>query len=139
MQRYGNFSNYTNKVGAIRYLLESEDKIDRQDEAEGGEEVVPAELEMEGQHGETDEDHQGDDLLNDLELHKGEGSAIGIKTYTVGRYLQAILKQGYSPRHEDNQDEGCMVGDEMHILHLKMTVPSQRHKDIGRQKKKYGI
>lgn len=44
-----------------------------------------------GKDGETDA------LLNDLQLHKIERSAIALKSHTVGRHLAAILEEGYAP------------------------------------------
>ena len=59
-----------------RFGLRAEHEIDCEDHQQCGNEVVPAKLHTEGNHTEKDEDGQGDDLLNNLELHKVEGSAV---------------------------------------------------------------
>ena len=40
---------------------------------------------------------QTDTFLYHLELHQVEGTAIALKTHTVGGYLTAILKKGDTP------------------------------------------
>ena len=44
-----------------------------------------------GKDGETDA------LLNDLQLHKIERTAIALKSHTVGWHLAAILEECYAP------------------------------------------
>ena len=114
------------------YLFETEDEIDGSDEEEAGYEMVPAEGHMERQGGEEDEDHEGDDLLNDLQLHEGEGSAVALKAHPVGRDLEAVLKESDAPREENHEDQGRGVGEETHVLELEVAVPRERHKHVRR-------
>ena len=59
--------------------------------------MVPTKGRMERDGGEDDKNHEGDYLLDDLELHQTEGPAVSFKTYAVGGYLQAVLKEGDTP------------------------------------------
>ena len=41
-------------------------------------------------------------LLDNLEVPEGEGAAMNLATYAVGRHLEAVLKECYTPADEDN-------------------------------------
>ena len=90
--------------GSLRF---HEDEVDGGDEAEGGGGVVPVELlVLEDEVGDEGKDHQRDALLDHLQLHQVKGSAIIHESYTVGRYLTAILEKGDHPREGDHQVKG---------------------------------
>lgn len=59
--------------------------------------MVPTKGRMERDGGEDDKNHEGDYLLDDLELHQTEGPAVSFKTYAVGGYLQTVLKERDTP------------------------------------------
>ncbi len=94
--------------------------------------MVPAERHVERQGGEEDEDHEGDDLLDNLQLHEGEGSAVALEAHAVGGDLKAVLKESDAPREEDHENKGCGVGEEAHVLELQVAVPRERHKHVRR-------
>ena len=59
--------------------------------------MVPTKGRMERDGGEDDKNHEGDYLLDDLELHQTERTAVSFKTYAVSGYLQTVLKEGDTP------------------------------------------
>ena len=75
-----------------------EHQIDRTDNQQECEEMVPVEIlslkQNVGYHG---EDTETDALLEHLQLHKVEGTAIALKPQTVGGHLTTILKKGDAP------------------------------------------
>ena len=116
-----------------------EHEIDRHDQADAGGEVVPVELlTLENQGGEKDEDHEGDDLLNDFQLHEGKGTAVLLKTDAVGGHLGAIFEESDAPGEKDDADEGP-VGGHFHLLELEMPIPGKRHEHIGEKQKCKGL
>ena len=54
--------------------------------------MVPFDLHVKGDCGEHHKHHQRDHLLQDLQLHQREWSAVALKADTVGGHLQAIFK-----------------------------------------------
>ena len=68
------------------------------DDEQKGQYVVPVQVltleENVGYHG---KDSQTDALLYHFQLHQVEGTAVALKTETVGGHLTAILKKGYAP------------------------------------------
>lgn len=56
----------------------------------------------EHQQGEQGEDQQCNDFLDHLELDQGKGSAVLYVSDPVGRYLEAVFKQGNTPADEDD-------------------------------------
>ena len=80
------------------FLFKPKNEINSGDEAEASDNVVPLDVHVKGNHREEDEHHQGDDLLQDLELHQREGTTIALEANAVGRHLQAILEKGNTPR-----------------------------------------
>ena len=113
-------------------LFEAKNEIDGTDEQDAGYDMIPAYLHVKRQCREDNEDHEGDDLLDDLQLHKRERSAVAFETDAVRRHLQTVLKKSDSPREQDHEDKRCGIGEETGLLHLQVTVPRQRHKDIRR-------
>lgn len=88
---------------AVPCSLTAEDEIDGKDEQHGSHYVVPAQLHLKSNNGEEDEDGEGDNLLNNLELHEVERTAIACKTNTIGRHLKAILEESHTPtQHYDS-------------------------------------
>ena len=82
------------------------------------------------QEGDDDGEHgQGDDLLDDLELHQVEGTAVALEADPVRRDGQAVLEEGDAPRKQDDEDKRPAGGD-FHLLELEMAVPGERHEDV---------
>ena len=77
---------------------------------------------------------QSDDLLNDLQLEEGEGSTISLETIVVGRNHKTVLHKCQSPRDEDDDIEGCVAVQDVHILQFQVSIPRQSHKDVGHDK-----
>ena len=73
------------------------------------------------------EDREGNHLLNHLELPQRKGASEGGRTESVGRYHEAILGQGYTPRdqHDGYQAQLLELGFEGDL-----TIPGQRHEGI---------
>ena len=89
-----------------------EDEVDGGDEAEGCGGMIPVELlVLEDEVGDDGEDHQRDALLDDLELHEVEGTAVVDEADAVGRHLTAVFEEGDHPREGDDQIEGPVGGD----------------------------
>ena len=94
--------------------------------------MVPLQaLSLEEDNGEEGEDGYGDDLLDDLELHQGKCTAIAHEADAVGRYLAGVFEECQEPADEDDDVERCVVRDELHLLQLEMTIPSEGHEDVG--------
>lgn len=73
-------------------------------------------------------DHKNADrnhFLDNFELEHVERPSRGIASYFIGRYHQRILQQSNAPADEDRWNEA-------NVLELKMPVPGNRHKSIGR-------
>ena len=103
----------------------------RSDEAAEGYEVVPLQrFASEADNGEHREDSDGDNLLDDLELHECEGTAIAHEADTVGGHLTGILEESQTPADENDNVKWGVVRDELHLLQLQVTVPSECHEDI---------
>ena len=68
--------------------------------------MVPVESlslkENRGKHREYDE---GDDLLNDFQLHEGERASVAGKADAVGRNLAGVFKKGDRPAENDDADQ----------------------------------
>jgi len=68
--------------------------------------MVPVELLSLKHHiGNHSEDNQRDALLDDLQLYQREWATVTLETNAVGRYLTAILEEGYDPRKSNDPDE----------------------------------
>lgn len=101
--------------------------------------MVPMEgLSAEEDDGEEGEDDERDDLLDDFELHEGEGAAVALEAEAVGGHLGAVLEEGHAPRYEDDADEGP-VADDFHFLEFQVAVPSEGHEDVRDDEEQYGV
>ena len=87
---------------------------------------------MERDRGENNKDYKRDNFLNHFELHQRERSSVAIKTYSVSRYLEAVLEESDSPRKEDDENKRRGVTEKTDVLQFKMAVPGERHEDIRR-------
>lgn len=74
--------------------------------------------------GEDDEDDEGENLLHDFELHKGEGSPVADEAHAIGGDLEGVFRQGNHPREEDDPVERPVAAVPC-LLQFKMTVPSR--------------
>lgn len=88
--------------------------------------------------GEKSKDNKGNNLLNDFELKKGEGTAVRLKTDAVGRHLKGIFKKRHAPRKEDDGNKRPIISN-FHLLQLEMPIPSKSHEDIRENKEKYCV
>ena len=68
-------------------------------------------LPLEEQVGYDAEHNQGDDFLNDFELHQRERSAVVDEADSVGRHLAAVFKEGNSPRESYDAEKRPIGGD----------------------------
>lgn len=72
--------------------------------------MVPMELlSLEKDVGNDAEDDERDDLLNDLQLHERERSAVADEADSVGWHLTAVFEEGNCPRESNDSDEGPMA------------------------------
>ena len=94
-------------------------------------------LGLEEQQCEEDKYTYGDDLLKHFHLDQTESTPSSVVAQTVGRYLEAILKQGYSPRNEDNRPER-QAFKALDFLEFQMAIPCESHKRIGNHQQKDG-
>jgi len=85
-----------------------------------GHKIVPRNFLLQIQGGESDEDHDRDHLLNDLELVSGEP---GI-TEAIRRHGQAVLQQRDRPRDQNRLPERPCV------TVFQVTILSKGHEDI---------
>ncbi len=90
--------------------------------------MVPFEwVALDKENGEKCKDHKRDNLLDDLKLPECEWTTELLTAEAVGRYLEAILKQGDTPADKYNGN---------HAIALKLrlegdvAIPSQRHKYV---------
>ena len=70
--------------------------------------------------GEADEDDEGDDLLDGLELDSGELVAAD----PVGGDLEAVLEEGDPPASKNDEEEGSAPL-------LQVAIPGKGHEDVG--------
>ena len=80
--------------------------------------------------GNDGEDAQRDALLDDLQLHEVEWSAVTLEAYSVCGHLTTVLKEGNNPREGDDANQWPVVGDSC-LLEFQMPIPSQRHEDVA--------
>lgn len=88
-----------------------------------------------GDDGEDDERYA---LLNHLELHQVEGTAIIDESDSVGRYLTAVFEEGDGPTECDDSDEGP-VAAYARLLQFQMSIPCQCHEDVAQHEEQYCI
>jgi len=88
--------------------------------------------------GHDGEDDERDALLDDLELHEAEGTAVALEADAVGRHLAAIFKESDAPRENDDAQQGP-IGRDARLLQPQVTVPGQRHEDVAAEKQQNGI
>ena len=116
-------------MAAYRRLFpEAED--DGGDEAEEGGEVVPVDgFALEDEGDDEGEDRQGDDLLNDFELHQGVGAAVDGGAHPVGRNHKDIFEKGQAPGGENDENQRPVPAD-IHLRKLELSVPGERHENV---------
>ena len=68
-------------------------------------------------------DDERNAFLYDLELYEVERTSVIYKTDTVGGYLTAIFKEGYSPAEGDNSNEWPMATCTC-LLKFEMPIPA---------------
>ena len=89
------------------HLRFHKDKIDSPHQAERCRSVVPVQLfVLKDEVGNDGKYHQGDALLDHLQLHQVEWSTVIHKADTVGRHLTAVLEKGNHPRESNHQIKG---------------------------------
>src|SRR5690606_36652218 len=82
---------------------------------------VPADRLLEVDESEDDENGEGDDFLERLEL--GAGQAGGVAD-AIGGDLETVLEKGDPPAHEDDEPERA-AGE------TEVAVPREAHEDVG--------
>lgn len=114
-------------------------KVDCQDQEAKGYEMVDRDgLGLEKQEGKDSEDAERNDLLNDLELHESEWSAVVDEANAVGWHLATILEQRYAPTDEDNAQKSEFV-EAFHLRELEVAIPCHRHEAIAHHQEQYCI
>ena len=96
--------------------------------------MIPPQVCVERDGRKRDEHREGDDLLQDLELHKVERSAVAHEAQAVSRNLQAVLEERYAPTDEDYRYKRQVLKP-LHLRHLQVPVPSEGHEYVGADKK----
>ena len=82
-------------------------------------------------HCDDDSEHgEGDDLLDDLELHDVERCAVAVEADSVGRDLGAVFEESHPPGQQDDQNQRP-AGRNLHLLKFQMPVPGECHEDVG--------
>ena len=76
---------------------------------------------------EDDEDRQGDDFLDGLELCRGKGAVAD----PVGRHLEAVFKKGDAPAYQNDHPQ-------LFHLELEVAIPGQGHEQVGADKQANG-
>ena len=93
--------------------------------------MVPLQrLTLEEDNGEDCKDSNGNNLLDDFELHQCKSTAITNETHTISGYLASILKERQKPTDEYDDVKWRVVRNEFHLLKLQVTIPSECHEDI---------
>ena len=125
-------------IGAAHPFSLQEDEVYGGDKAEEGGKMVPLQgLALEYEHGEDGEDSDGEHLLDNLQLHQGEGSAVALESDAVAVHLADVFGKGKEPRGKDDDEEGGMVGDDAHGLELEMAIPGECHEYVGEYQQYY--
>ena len=115
--------------------LLQENEVDRQYHTYEGCKMIPVQgLATKTGNGVDGEYQQGYHLLYDLQLEESEGSAVTPETIMVGRNHKTILHKCQCPRDEDDDIEGCVAVQDVHILQFQVSIPRQSHKDVGHDK-----
>lgn len=87
-------------------------------------------LTLEEDVGDDTEHNQGDDFLNNFQLHQREWSAVIDETDTVRRHQEAVLYAGYHPR-KANYGNQRPVGRDACLIEFQVSVPRKCHEDIA--------
>ena len=94
--------------------------------------MVPLQrLPTEEDYREERKDRNRHHLLDHLELHQAEGTAVADIAVAIGRNLKGVLEERQAPAQQDNQIEWRVVRDDPHLLQLDVPVPGEGHKDVG--------
>ena len=99
----------------------------RRNQAHSGRGVVPAQMLAEVEGDEDAEDHQGDDLLDHLELDEREAAS----TDAVGRHLEAVFEKSDAPTDENDLPQRLLA-------ELQVAIPGEGHEDVGEGEKNDG-
>src|ERR1035437_9416886 len=91
-------------------------------------EMIPCEFLLQEEDGESDEDGDGNDLLNDLELESREMDIAEASR----RHRQAVFEQRNPPRNQDRLPERPIVAI------FQVPIPGEGHEDIGQNQQKEG-
>lgn len=83
-------------------------------------EIIPADFFFEIQDGKNTENNKSNDFLDGLELRGGKCPV----TYTVGRHLETIFREGDQPADQNGEHERG-------IFILQMPIPREGHEDVG--------
>ena len=126
-------------MSMICSLLLHEYEIHRHYHAHEGGEVVPVQgFASEACYGVDGEDHEGYDLLYNLQLEQGERTSVASETIVVGRNHEAVFHQCQTPRYEYDDVQRCVAVQDVHILQLQVSVPCKGHEYVGHDKEENG-
>src|SRR5882757_5723179 len=89
--------------------------------------VIPVQLVAKIKRGEHPKHRQRDHLLNHLQLIRREG----LRADPVGRYLQAVLKEGDAPTDQNHLPK-------RHLAKLQVPVPREGHKNVRANQQQNG-
>ena len=121
-------------LSAEQELLQKDKEYSENQQSECYEMVPLQSLTLEKDSYQYREHCQGDNLLNDFELHQIERTAVAVKANPVRGHLSAVFKKGDAPREQNDQNERPSVGY-LHLLKFKVTIPRKSHKHIGSYEK----
>lgn len=116
-----------------------EDEEYRQHKADEGSEVIPAEMAVEGDHGENGKHRERDAFLDDLQLHQIKRAAVSDEADAIGWHHETVFQKGDAPGKEHNGVDGPSGEvDGLDGLQFEMQVPGTGHEDIGNEKQSDG-
>ena len=111
------------------FLFQKHEKYG-QNQAKKGCKMVPLErLTLEHYGCEDCKDCEGNHFLDDFKLHEVEWTAVFNVSDPVCRNLGAVLKEGYSPREENDSYKRPACGN-LHLLEFEMSVPCECHEYV---------
>lgn len=76
------------------------------------------------------EHRDGNGLLDNLQLHEAEGSAVDAAPDVVGGNHEEVFDEGDTPAGENHEDQRP-VGADVHLLQLEVAVPGEGHEEVA--------
>lgn len=108
-----------------------EREIHSGDKQEESHKVIPVQMFVFEKDGHKDgEDCERDHLLDDLELHEAEWPTILRIPDSVGWHHKQILKQGNTPREQDDNNQWPVCTDAL-ALQFEVSIPCEGHDNVA--------